>query len=118
MFTLLDLCVSSLRRGHANLLCIAPILTDDPRRESDMRFSVIADVCVCGSWLFMYYLLLFLLGRESLPDIGGDDKVPFLCLLLSTKAPRMRSMWPEQGRGVGRIAAQGAEENNKTDKRL
>ena len=27
--TLLDLCVSSLRRGHANLLCIVPILTDD-----------------------------------------------------------------------------------------
>jgi hypothetical protein len=26
--------VSSLRRGHANLLCIVPILTDDPRRES------------------------------------------------------------------------------------
>ena len=36
LFTLLDLCVSSLRRGHANLLCIVPILTDDPRRESDM----------------------------------------------------------------------------------
>jgi len=34
-FTLLDLCVSSLRRGHANLLCIVPILTDDPRRESE-----------------------------------------------------------------------------------
>jgi hypothetical protein len=34
-FTLLDLCVSSLRRGHANLLCIVPILTDDPRRESN-----------------------------------------------------------------------------------
>jgi hypothetical protein len=33
--TLLDLCVSSLRRGHANLLCIVPILTDDPRKESD-----------------------------------------------------------------------------------
>ena len=33
-FTLLDLCESSLRRGHANLLCIVPILTDDPRRES------------------------------------------------------------------------------------
>ena len=28
------MCVSSLRRGHANLLCIVPILTDDPRRES------------------------------------------------------------------------------------
>ena len=34
LFTLLDLCVSSLRRVHANLLCIVPILTDDPRRES------------------------------------------------------------------------------------
>ena len=29
---LLDLCVSSLRRGHANLLCTVPISTDDPRR--------------------------------------------------------------------------------------
>ena len=28
---LLELCVSSLRRGHANLLCIVPILTDDPK---------------------------------------------------------------------------------------
>ena len=33
--TLLDLCVSALRRGHANLLCVVPILSDDPRRESD-----------------------------------------------------------------------------------
>jgi len=28
-YTLLDLSVSSLRRGHANLLCIVPILADD-----------------------------------------------------------------------------------------
>ena len=35
LFTLLELCVPSLRRGHANLLCIVPILTDDPRRESN-----------------------------------------------------------------------------------
>ena len=34
LFTLLELCVSSLRRGHANLLCIVPILTDDLRRGS------------------------------------------------------------------------------------
>ena len=27
-------CASSLHRGHANLLCIVPMLTDDPRRES------------------------------------------------------------------------------------
>ena len=39
LFTLLDLCVSSLRRGHANLLCIVPILTDDPRRESEEDVS-------------------------------------------------------------------------------
>ena len=32
--TLLDLCVSSLRKGNASLLCIIPILSDDPRRES------------------------------------------------------------------------------------
>ena len=32
--TLPDLCVSSLRRGHANLLCIVPNLSDVPRRES------------------------------------------------------------------------------------
>ncbi len=32
--TLPDLCESSLRRVHANLLCIVPFSTDDPRRES------------------------------------------------------------------------------------
>jgi len=31
--TLLDMCVSSLRRGHANLLCIVPILADDPPKR-------------------------------------------------------------------------------------
>ena len=46
LFTLLDLCVSSLRRGHANLLCIVPILTDDPRRESENIQSWLAgDSC-------------------------------------------------------------------------
>ena len=34
LFTLLDVCASSLHRGHANILCIVPIITDDPRRES------------------------------------------------------------------------------------
>ena len=32
--TLPDLCVPSLRRGHAHLLCIVPILVDVPWRES------------------------------------------------------------------------------------
>ena len=30
--TLIDVCVSSLRRGHADALCTVPSLTDDPRR--------------------------------------------------------------------------------------
>ena len=37
VFSLLDLRASSLRRGHADLLRIAPILTDDPRGESKGR---------------------------------------------------------------------------------
>ena len=37
LFSLLDLRMLSLRRGHANLLCIVPMLTDDPRRESGSR---------------------------------------------------------------------------------
>ena len=32
LFTPLDLRVSSLHRGHANILCTVPMLTDDPRR--------------------------------------------------------------------------------------
>ena len=34
---LFDLCVSSLRRGHAKLLCIVPLLTDGPRKESSQE---------------------------------------------------------------------------------
>ena len=37
---LLDLCVSSLRRGHANLLCFVPNLTDDLFRDSESCSSV------------------------------------------------------------------------------
>ena len=39
LVSLLDLCVSSLRRGHAKILCIVPILTDDPRKESKVTKS-------------------------------------------------------------------------------
>jgi hypothetical protein len=40
LFTLLDLCVSSLRRGHANLLCIVPILTDGTSEEGHTVVSL------------------------------------------------------------------------------
>ena len=46
MLTLIDVCASSLRRGRANLLCIVPILTDDPRRESKNQRK-----CHCSSVL-------------------------------------------------------------------
>ena len=46
--TLLDLCVSSLRRGHANLLCIVPILSDDPRRESNSPATPVSAHALSG----------------------------------------------------------------------
>ena len=46
MLTLLDLCVSSLRRGRANLLCIVQTLTDDPRIESEMQQHCLSTVVV------------------------------------------------------------------------
>ena len=48
--TLPDLCVSSLRRGHANLLCIVPILTDDPRRESNFSGTPNFEPICFGCW--------------------------------------------------------------------
>ena len=36
VLALLDLCVSSLRRGHTNIICIVQMLTDDPRKESKL----------------------------------------------------------------------------------
>ena len=56
LFTLLDLCVSSLRRGHANLLCIVPSLTDDPPRESKGAQTLL--VCVRVSATTILILLV------------------------------------------------------------
>ena len=41
MFTLLDLCVSPLHWGHANILCTVSSLTDDPRRSRTSRYVVV-----------------------------------------------------------------------------
>jgi len=66
--TLLDLCVSSLRRGHANLLCIVPILTDDPRRESKKHWAAHRSQTWCK--LFMHYYSIFLqLAQQSRPKL-------------------------------------------------
>ena len=64
LFTLLDLCVSSLRRGHVNLLCIVPSLTDDPRRES---IYIYANLICCRMFYADLYLLVgALLARKPL----------------------------------------------------
>lgn len=52
---LLDLCVSSLRRGHANLLCIVPIFADD-HRSGSYPFGV---------RLFLKYLYLARASRTA-----------------------------------------------------
>ena len=41
LFAVALLCVSSLRRGRANLLCLAPSLADDPRRESNFAVALL-----------------------------------------------------------------------------
>ena len=57
------MCVSSLRRGHANLLCIVPILADDLFRGSGRAQSVatrtaarspLQQLCVCAT---VYYII-------------------------------------------------------------
>ena len=53
MFALLGLCVSSLRRGHANLLRVVPIVTDDPRREP----IVIMMLTYCYGLLGCYHII-------------------------------------------------------------
>ena len=65
LFTLLDLCVSSLRRGHANLLCIVPILPDDPRRESNVQKDKQASKQTNNNTLWLHILTLQLRSRAS-----------------------------------------------------
>ena len=58
--TLLDLCVSCLRRGRANLLCIVPILTYDPRRESESRntyYDTMSYTIIYQHTLYLYISL-------------------------------------------------------------
>jgi len=42
----LDLCVSSLREGHANLLCIVPILTDVTEVTAQIRAEHVQAICI------------------------------------------------------------------------
>ena len=48
LLNIIELCVSSLRRGHANIICIVPSLTDDPRRESKTEIVDCINSYVCS----------------------------------------------------------------------
>ena len=63
LFTLLDLCVSSLHRGHANLLCIVPILTDDPRRESVQPTAYVCTYAYIYIYIHMYVYIHIYIHR-------------------------------------------------------
>ena len=105
LFTLLDLCVSSLRRGHANLLCIVPILTDDPRRGSNIMVIFWDDLSPLCQSIFWYECLS--LRQNALNPVktrwGGEDQLTkgacqsSLCLSISTcngrNRNRQRLLW-------------------------
>ena len=63
LFTLLDLCVSSLCRGYANTLCIASILTDDPRRTAALVLL----------YCYWYHLLLFCCSPNCISNSPSDQ---------------------------------------------
>ena len=88
LFTLLELCVSSLRRGHANIICIVPSLMDDPRRESSRVLELLSlpppyyyyryrylslYVCVSLS-LYIYIYIWCVYTFIWTPDKGEDNR--------------------------------------------
>ena len=89
MFALLDLCVSSLCRGHANLLCIVPILTDDPRRESG-----------CKCFTSFLHCIKFRICRtpHSLGAISGPNNDWSFCNSLLGLSNIFHGRWPTSAR--------------------
>ena len=76
--TILDLCVSSLRRGHANLLCIVPIFTDDP--EGFQNYLLVLN------FYMNFFLHNFSVGeiKKELENPGFDPGASTLLTLHST----------------------------------
>ena len=54
LFTLLGLCVSSSRRGRASLLCVVPILADDPQREAPGPLLLVARLEHVYIYIYIY----------------------------------------------------------------
>ena len=80
-FTLLDLCVSSLRRGHANILCIVPILTDDPLRESVQDGYIYIYIYILLVYIYIYiyiytHIYIYVFIYVLFPGVSGDSGLP------------------------------------------
>ena len=99
----LDLCVSSLRRGHANLLCIVPILSDvseETKQGATLRFI---------SWCFRRWVAKVVLSfvphrasGEETPDPARKPRrapggPPSTRLVASFSGPHARVSWTTRG---------------------
>jgi len=77
LLTLLDLCVSSLRRSHADLPHIVPILADDPRRESSEALWILTAAAKGRLQLELLWMHLNLKGavwqREEASRVNGGN---------------------------------------------
>ena len=61
-----------MRRDHANLLCIVPILTDDPRRESLTTISACLHFSICACHPCAGAMLIFSVSFQFLRMTGCD----------------------------------------------
>ena len=63
--TLLDVCVSSLRRGRANVLCIVSMLADDPPWIPFRKLYIYIYI-YCFSPLRYIYIYIYIYTQEGL----------------------------------------------------
>ena len=54
-----------MRRGHANLLCDVPILTDDPRRESSRLYDIVLEYTISHEIIQNYTPLYWIIRHEN-----------------------------------------------------
>ena len=76
VITLLDVCVSSLRGGHTNIICIVPISTDDPRRES----KICCATSSCGMPRHRVHRICHVLCYLSFVLVAFLASPPLMCI--------------------------------------
>ena len=117
LFTLLDLCVSSLRRGHANLLCIVPILTDDPRRESKHRCCTKCTLLGSPAYCQIHCLCQSIRNAVPLesPFTGQTGSSSFRCTSFMELGCQISRAHLQYARFCGLLLGRGPHKNCKND---